>query len=694
MKAFLLCLVSFILFSLTSAARVEFEFVVQEAISDIRGINKYLRVETPSFVPVLGSDTTLPSDGSSSVIGTSSAAPLYDPQFVTSIKVINGQYPAPAIIVDEGDEVVINVTNALRFETTSIHFHGIQQIGTPYSDGTDLTQCPIMPGETYTYRFFARPAGTHFYHSHITIQDIQSLSGPLIVRPAPNTDPHANLYQAGNEMIVSLNVHSRDTLIVYDKGEGRSLPSINGQWGDGTSDFPLPSFDVQSTNGACYRWRLINEVGDEIAGTALVLSIAGHDLNVIALDGEPIQPFMADMISIGLGQRIDFIVCPRDDNNDNAQRSFLITVRPSFGGALVPIKLSPLYAWMNVNGATNPNVPSVDTAVPPPVWPNDGSIDINAGRVARGVLYDDMFNALMARGIPGVTPAVPATNHEPLVMDLSLSVGNPLYASAGMFMSQSPPSTFNLESTPFVGTESPLLFHGGAPGCGKTRNIYKFNQTDEPVVVDVILNNLFGAQHPMHLHGGSFWVLGNGITNTGLTAVNFSNTVLSNAPCRKPKYASGVMYVGNRFMRAPLDSYGCPFDPQTDYKYLNLVDPPKRDVVLVPPHTWTVIRMRFDNPGAWYFHCHTMTHRIHGMLAAFMIGARATESSPATPGSLYYPALPAGTKQCGRCRSDGYDLTGRHLVEASNFSMAYRSLFLFLNRMAKATVAFVAGIHF
>ncbi|KAF6137566.1 hypothetical protein GIB67_031845, partial [Kingdonia uniflora] len=39
-------------------------------------------------------------------------------------------------------------------QNVAIHWHGIPQIGSPWSDRTEgLTQCPIMPGDTFVYQF-------------------------------------------------------------------------------------------------------------------------------------------------------------------------------------------------------------------------------------------------------------------------------------------------------------------------------------------------------------------------------------------------------------------------------------------------------------------------------------------------------------------------------------------------------------
>jgi hypothetical protein len=46
---------------------------------------------------------------------------------------------------------------------------------------------------------------------------------------------------------------------------------------------------------------------------------------------------------------------------------------------------------------------------------------------------------------------------------------------------------------------------------------------------------------------------------------------------------------------------------------LNVVDPPFRDTVIVPPGGYTVIQFTADNPGAWMLHCHQDLHLNDGM---------------------------------------------------------------------------------
>jgi len=76
----------------------------------------------------------------------------------------NGRVPGPVFRVKEGEWIKVEATNRTE-EMHTIHWHGVDL---PYTmDGVPMgTQDPIHPGETFVYRFQARPAGTRFYHCH------------------------------------------------------------------------------------------------------------------------------------------------------------------------------------------------------------------------------------------------------------------------------------------------------------------------------------------------------------------------------------------------------------------------------------------------------------------------------------------------------------------------------------------------
>ncbi|KAK3676263.1 hypothetical protein LTR78_004013 [Recurvomyces mirabilis] len=85
--------------------------------------------------------------------------------------VANGAFPGPVIEANWGDWIEVAVTNGLEIEGTAIHWHGFLQTGTPYMDGTPgVSQCPIAPGKTFTYRFRAELYGTSWWHGHYSAQ--------------------------------------------------------------------------------------------------------------------------------------------------------------------------------------------------------------------------------------------------------------------------------------------------------------------------------------------------------------------------------------------------------------------------------------------------------------------------------------------------------------------------------------------
>jgi manganese oxidase len=76
----------------------------------------------------------------------------------------NGQIPGPQLRVDLGDSVRIVLHNELD-EPTALHGHGL--VLPNDMDGVPgLTQPSILPGESFTYEFEVRNAGSHMYHSH------------------------------------------------------------------------------------------------------------------------------------------------------------------------------------------------------------------------------------------------------------------------------------------------------------------------------------------------------------------------------------------------------------------------------------------------------------------------------------------------------------------------------------------------
>ena len=106
------------------------------------------------------------------------------------------QYPAPTMIVNQGDTVTINLTNNLTVAAgdvpnVSIVFPG-QEVTTSCTAGT-VDACPQgaitmeagTDGDVVSYTFTATHAGTYMYHSGTNpgLQVEMGLTGAIVVRP-------------------------------------------------------------------------------------------------------------------------------------------------------------------------------------------------------------------------------------------------------------------------------------------------------------------------------------------------------------------------------------------------------------------------------------------------------------------------------------------------------------------------------
>jgi len=88
-----------------------------------------------------------------------------DPYIVLGVDDGSGvKNPAPSLVVKEGDELEIVVTNLCGYPI-SMHFHGFDQVGTMFADGaSSITQWPIPNKSSYRHKFKATVPGTFFYH--------------------------------------------------------------------------------------------------------------------------------------------------------------------------------------------------------------------------------------------------------------------------------------------------------------------------------------------------------------------------------------------------------------------------------------------------------------------------------------------------------------------------------------------------
>ncbi|RDL37140.1 uncharacterized protein BP5553_04573 [Venustampulla echinocandica] len=224
-------------------------------------------------------------------------------------KVFNRQYPGPWIQACWGDTIEVTVTNKLQYNGTSVHFHGIRQLNTPHMDGVNgITQCPIAPGDTFTYKFRALQYGSSWYHSHYSLQYGDGMLGPMTIY-GPTTAQYD--LEGALEPILMTDWNHR-SVFEAKTGAAPKMTNIllngNGQYGSGP-DRP-EKFNMTFEEGKKYLLILINTAVD----TTFIFSIDEHLLQVVETDFVPIVPYYREKLRIGIGQRYHVIVHAKPRN--------------------------------------------------------------------------------------------------------------------------------------------------------------------------------------------------------------------------------------------------------------------------------------------------------------------------------------------------------------------------------------------
>jgi len=102
----------------------------------------------------------------------------------------NGSAPGPLIEANEGDRLRIVLDNHLP-EPIATHWHGLEVPND--MDGVALiTQHPVLPGKRFIYEFTLHQEGTYFYHSHMAMQEMFGLIGPLVLHPKQPYSTHSD----------------------------------------------------------------------------------------------------------------------------------------------------------------------------------------------------------------------------------------------------------------------------------------------------------------------------------------------------------------------------------------------------------------------------------------------------------------------------------------------------------------------
>ncbi|KAF7820362.1 laccase-15-like [Senna tora] len=489
------------------------------------------------------------------------------------ILTINGKFPGPTLYVTKGETIIVDVYNTANYNIT-IHWHGVNMPRYPWSDGPEfITQCPIQPGHKFSQKvIFSEEEGTLWWHAHSDYSRA-TVYGAIVVKPKPGTT--YPFPKPKREFPIILGEWWKQDIVQvfndFRKNGGDPMVSdaytINGQ---------PETFKLKVVYGKTYLLRIINAALENI----LFFSIANHSLTIVGSDGSYLKPIKVDHITISPGQTIDVLL---EANQPLLLSQYYMAARAfsSNNPNLVPFNPTTTTSILQYEGKVMIN----NTSNSLPSFPNNSLPSFNDTKASTNLIsqFKSLYPIVDLPLLNNVTTKLLYTasvnslpcGDEKKKNGSAKCLGpnrNRFSASMNNISFQLPSGSNILEAYygNVSGNNLPVLLL--TPSVGTEVNVLEYGSKVELVLQGT--NLLAGTEHPIHLHGHSFYVVGWGFGK---------------------------------------------FDEDKDpFKY-NLVDPPYQNTITIPKNGWVSIRFRAKNPGVWFMHCHLERHVTWGMATTFIV---------------------------------------------------------------------------
>ncbi|MFD2555821.1 multicopper oxidase domain-containing protein [Sphingobacterium tabacisoli] len=497
----------------------------------------------------------------------------------------NGQIPLPTLTFTEGDTAEIIVHNQLK-ESSSLHWHGVwlpnREDGVPF-----LTQMPIPPGTTYTYRFPVIQNGTYWYHSHSGLQEQIGMYGSMVfnkrkddptfrkgIDDIPTVSVMLSEWTNTKPEVVQRMLHTsndwpgikKNTVQSYVEAikEGHFKTKVTNEWkrmeAMDVSDVYYESFLIngqQSSQLAQFKAgdRVRLRIANGGASSYFWLTYAGGKIIVVANDGNDVQPVEVDRLIIGVSETYDIIVTIPAENTSYELSA---TAEDRSGAASLFIG----------EGIRQLNTPL------PRLHYFEGMKMMNDMMKMNGDMHDmGMQMSLQKMDMNAVMyPEVTGEQHN--MKSSSEQNGHQEHGNHG-------------NSTDRVTLNYAML---------KATEKTTLDTTNAPV-----------RELRFELTG-----------NMNRYVWSMDNRVMSETdkiPVKKGEILRITLY-NNSMMRHPMHLHGFDFrliNGQGDYA-------PMKNVMDIMPMETNVIEFEANREGDWFFHCHILYHMMAGMNRVFEVG--------------------------------------------------------------------------
>lgn len=579
---------------------------------------------------------------------------------------INGTVPGPTLRFNEGEDLVINVTNTLD-EDTSIHWHGLivpfREDGVP-----GISFAGIKPGTTHTYRFPAQQSGTYWFHSHSGLQEQSGVYGSIVIEPQ-GREPFrydrdyvvvlSDWHDTRPEKILAnlkkqsdyYNYNQRTLLSFFDEAADKGFNAALADrmdWGD----MRMAPTDIADISGYTFlvngknpeqNWTGLFEPGERVrlrfinaaAMTYFDVRIPGLEMTVVQADGNNVQPVKVDEFRIAVAETYDVIVRPMDDQaygiiaepleRDGIGRATLAP-REGMTAAVPAQRERPLLTMADMghggmSGMDHGNMAGMDHS----------QMQQNEEPPATEQPMSEMDHAAMDHAMPQVPE--PAPTQQPMSEMDHAAMGHGVssdateqqsggmdHAAMGHTMPQNKQST--PAQQPMSGMDHAAMGHTMPPASGDAQD--PFYAPGSGLMPKAYNGGKFlsyadlKAQRPLYEEREPMREIEIRLTgNMERYIWSINDKKYSEAEPIRLKYGERVRFkfVNETMMTHPMHLHGM----WTILDNGNGKWNPIKHTVSIAPGTTVFAEVEVDAPGQWAFHCHLMYHMATGMFRMVVV---------------------------------------------------------------------------